>query len=97
MRSNDLTDKSLELSGITVTDNIKKVIEANRKPANSAKEKYEQLKTDYNIIKEGGESFVKTTIDHALEQSKLLGEYCGFTFMFWGEVLIQYMKEHLNK
>ncbi len=61
------------------------------KKANTPKEKYNQLKKDFENLTNDAEKMMQITIKHALKQSALVGGYSGFSKDFWIEV----MSEHL--
>jgi molecular chaperone GrpE (heat shock protein) len=61
------------------------------KKADTPKEKYNQLKKDFENLTTDAEKMMQITIKHALKQSALVGGYSGFLQSFWIDV----MSEHL--
>mgnify|MGYP007040139787 CR=1 FL=1 len=61
------------------------------KKAETPKEKYNQLKKDFENLTTDAEKMMQITIKHALKQSALVGGYSGFSKDFW----IGVMSEHL--
>ena len=53
------------------------------KKAETPKEKYNQLKKDFENLTTDAEKMMQITIKHALKQSALVGGYSGFSKDFW--------------
>lgn len=61
------------------------------KKIDTPKEKYNQLKKDFENLTTDAEKMMQITIKHALKQSALLGSYLGFSKDFWIAVMSEYL------
>ena len=66
------------------------------KKAETPKEKYLQLKKDFENLTTDAERMMQITIRHALKQSTAISEYSGFAKDFWIAVMSEYLAQNFS-